>query len=68
MATTFLALHDNCNPMNVNLMTDIQRKKMFKELPKVFFIVMVALWFFDSKPNLTKKDNVTSCGSIEQKK
>jgi hypothetical protein len=54
--------------MDVSLMTNIQRKKMFKELPKVFFIVMVSLWFFDSKPNLTKKDNVPSCGIIEQKK
>jgi len=34
----------------------------------VFFIVMVSLWFFDSKPNLTKKDNVPFCGSTEQKK
>ena len=41
---------------------------MFKELPKVFFIVMVALWFFDSKPNLTKKDKEHLCGSVEQKK
>ena len=41
---------------------------MFKELPKVFFIVMVILWVFDSKPTLTKKENVPSCGTIEQKK
>jgi len=40
---------------------------MFTELPKVFFIVMVILWVFDSKPNVTKKDNETSCVSIEQK-
>jgi hypothetical protein len=68
MAAALLALHVNCNPMDVNLMTNIQGKKMFKELPKVFFIVMVSLWFFDSKPNLTKKDNVPSCGAIEHKK
>ena len=68
MATALLALHDNCDPMDVSLMTNIQRKKMFKELPKVFFIVMVSLWFFDSKPKLTKKDNVPFCGTIEQKK
>ena len=41
---------------------------MFKELPKVIFLVMVTLWFFDSRPNLTKKDNEKLCGSIEQKK
>jgi len=41
---------------------------MFKELPKVFFIVMVSLWFFDSKPNLAKKDNEKLCVPIEQKK
>lgn len=41
---------------------------MFKELPKVFFIVMVILWVFDSKPTLTKKDNETLCVPIEQKK
>jgi hypothetical protein len=41
---------------------------MFKELPKVFFIVMVALWFFDSKPISTKKDDVPFCGATEQKK
>ena len=29
---------------------------------------MVSLWFFDSKPKLTKKDNVPFCGTIEQKK
>jgi len=56
-----------------------QKANMFKELPKVIFIVMVFLWFFDSKPNLTKKDNEkndrstystgghTSCGNINQK-
>ena len=41
---------------------------MFKELPKVFFIVMVILWVFDSKPTLTKKDNEPLCTHIEQKK
>jgi hypothetical protein len=41
---------------------------MFKELPKVIFIVMVTLWFFDSKPNLTKKDKETFCATTEQKK
>ena len=45
-----------------------QKANMFKELPKVIFIVMVFLWFFDSRPNLTKKDNGKLCGSIEQKK
>jgi hypothetical protein len=41
---------------------------MFKELPKVFFFVMVILWFFDSKPNLAKKDKEPFCVTTEQKK
>ena len=37
VATTFLALHDNCNPMDVGLMTQtFKGKKCSRNYPKCF--------------------------------